>query len=81
MSSCARVVVMECCNLQPGMDLLMYLPAVITCVIAFPLDQILKLVIPHVTVKLLNLILVFAIDNSQGWRRGMSMTWNGVREC
>jgi hypothetical protein len=33
MSSDTRVVVMEYGHLQPGMDLLMYLPAVITCII------------------------------------------------
>jgi hypothetical protein len=33
------------------------------------------------TIKdLLNLILVLVIDNYWGWRRGMSMTDNGVRE-
>jgi hypothetical protein len=34
------------------------------------------------TIKdLLNLIFVLAIDDSWGWRRGMSVTWDGVREC
>jgi hypothetical protein len=81
MSSCAGVVVMEHSNLWPGMDLSMYLPAVITCIIAFQLDDILEAVIPHATIKdLLNLIFILAIDDSQGWRRGMSMTWNWVRE-
>jgi hypothetical protein len=58
----------------------LYLPAVITCIIAFPLDEILKVVIPHVTVQnLLYLILFLAIDDS--WGRVMLATWNVVREC
>jgi hypothetical protein len=49
------------------MDLLMYLPAVITCVIAFPLDEILKAIVPHSTIKdLLNLIPVLAVSDCQG---------------
>jgi hypothetical protein len=80
MSSSTRVVAMEHGNLQPGINLLIYLPAVITCVAAFPLDEILKVVVPHVTIKdLLSFILVLAINDSLG--RGMLMTWNGVREC
>jgi hypothetical protein len=51
MLSSAGVVAMECCDLQSCMDLLMYLPAVITCVLAFQLDEILKVVIPHATIK------------------------------
>jgi hypothetical protein len=59
----------------------MYLPAVITCVITFPLDEILEMVIPHATIKdLFNFIFILAINDSWGWGRGMSMTWNGVRE-
>jgi hypothetical protein len=54
---------MEHGNLWPGMNLLMYLPAVMTCVVAFPLDEILKAVIPHVTIKdLLNFILILIIN-------------------
>jgi hypothetical protein len=79
MLSSVRVVVMEHGNLQPGINLSMYLPAVITCVIAFPLDEILEVVISHATIKdLLNFIFVLAINNHQGRRRGMSMTWNWV---
>jgi hypothetical protein len=64
------------------MDLSMYLPAVITCVLAFPLAEILDAVIPHATIKdLLDFIFILTIDNSQGWRRGMLMIWDGVREC
>jgi hypothetical protein len=52
------------------MDLLMYLLAVIICIIAFPLDEILKVIVPHLTVKdLLNLILVVAINNCCRWGR------------
>jgi hypothetical protein len=64
------------------MNLLMYLPAVITHIIAFPLDEILKAVIPHAAIKdLLDFIFILAVNDSQGWRRGMLMTWNGVMEC
>jgi hypothetical protein len=72
MSSSTGVVVMECHYLWPGMDVIMYLPAVITCIIAFPFDQILKVVILYATVKdLLNLIFILTINNNWGWRRGM----------
>jgi hypothetical protein len=82
MLSNAGVVEMEHGNLQPSMDLLMYLPAVITCVIAFPLDEILEVIIFHATIKdLLNLDLILAINDCQGWRRGMSMTRNRVGGC
>jgi hypothetical protein len=81
MLSNAGVVVMFHHNLWPGMNLLMYLLAVMTCIIAFPLDEILETVIPHVTIEdLLYLIFVLTIYNSWGWRRVMSMTWNGVGE-
>jgi hypothetical protein len=70
MLSSAGVVVMEFCNLWPGLDLLMYLPAVITCIVAFPLDEILKVVIPHVTIKdLLNFIL-FSLSMTVGGGEG-----------
>jgi hypothetical protein len=73
---------MEHSNLQPGMDLLMNLPAVIACVIALPLDEILEAVIPHMTIKnLLNFIFILTINDNRGWRRGMLMTQNWVREC
>jgi hypothetical protein len=81
MSSSTRVVVMEYGNLWPGIDLLMYLPVVITCIVTFPLDEILKAVIPHATIQdLLDFIFILTIDDSQGWGRGMLTTWNGVRE-
>jgi hypothetical protein len=79
MASSTRVVAMEHCNLQLGMDLMMYLPAIITCVIAFPLDEVLETVIPHATIKdFLDFIFVLAVDDSWRWRRGMS---TGVGEC
>jgi hypothetical protein len=62
------------------MNLLTYLPAVITHVVAIPLDEVLKAVIPVTIKDLLDLVLVLAMDDSSGWRRGMSMTWNGVGE-
>jgi hypothetical protein len=59
------------------MDLSIYLLAILTHIIALPLDEILKAVIPHMTIKdLLNLILLVAINNSGWWWRVMSMTWN-----
>jgi hypothetical protein len=67
MMSSIGVVAMESGNLWPSMDLLMYLPAVITHVIALPLDEILKVIIPHVTIKdLLNLILSLSVNNHWG---------------
>jgi hypothetical protein len=60
----------------------MYIPAVITYVITFTLDEILKAIIPHVTIKnILNLILILTSNNHWGWRSIMSMTGNRVREC
>jgi hypothetical protein len=71
-TSCARVVAMECSNLQPGINLSIYLPAVMTCIIALPLDEILKSVVPHAAIKdFLYLILLVAVDK---WWRVMSMT-------
>jgi hypothetical protein len=63
------------------MDLSVYLPAVMTFIVALPLDGVLELVIPHTSIKnLLNLILLVAIDDSGCWWRVMLTTWNGVRE-
>jgi hypothetical protein len=68
MSSCAGVVAMECHYLQPGVDLSMYLPAVVTHIIVLPLDEVLEVVVPHVAVKdILNLILLIAIDDHGWW--------------
>jgi hypothetical protein len=81
MLSSARVVVMEHSNLHPGMDLLIYLPAVIACVVSFLLDEILEAVIPHVNVQdLLDLVFILTVDDSQGWGRGMLTNRNKVWE-
>jgi hypothetical protein len=63
------------------MDLFIYLPAVMTCIIALPPYEVLDAVIPHMAIEdLLNLILLVAVDGSGWWRRVMLMTWNRVRE-
>jgi hypothetical protein len=64
------------------MDLSMYLLTVMTRIIALSLDEVLKVVVPHVTIEdVLNLIFILTIDDSHGWRRVMLVTWNRVREC
>jgi hypothetical protein len=92
MLSSTGVVAMKCGNLQPGMNLLMYLPDVVTCAVTFPLDEILEAVIPHETIQDLYtfckwkcynyncFIFILAVNNSQRWGSGLLMTWNGVRE-
>jgi hypothetical protein len=63
------------------MDLSVYLPAVMTCIVALPLDGVLELVTPYTTIKdLLNLKLLVTIDDSGRWWRVTSTNWNGVRE-
>jgi hypothetical protein len=52
----------------PDMDLSIYLPAVIACIIALSLDEVLEVVVPHAAIKdLLNLILLIAINNYGWW--------------
>jgi hypothetical protein len=81
MSSCARVVAIKHSYLQPGMNLSMYLPAIVTCIVALPLDEILESVVPHAAIKdLLYLILLVAVDDSGWWWRVMLMTCNWVGE-
>jgi hypothetical protein len=54
------------------MDLLMYLLAVMTCIIALPLDKILKAVVPHVAIQdLLDLVLLITVDDRGWWWRVM----------
>jgi hypothetical protein len=63
--SSTGVVAMKCGNLQPGMDLIICLPAVVTCAVTFPLNKILEAVIPHETIQdLLDFIFILAINNS-----------------
>jgi hypothetical protein len=59
----------------------MYLPAVITCIIALPLDEILEVVTPHVAIEdILNLRLLVIINDSGWWWMVMLTSWNEVRE-
>jgi hypothetical protein len=51
MASCTRVIAMEFCCLLLCMEILMDFPTVIAVVITLPLDQILKSIVPHSTVK------------------------------
>jgi hypothetical protein len=61
------------------MGISMDFPAVIAVIVTLPLDQILKSIVPHLTVKeLFDCVLVLAI-NECWWRwGGRSATWNGV---
>jgi hypothetical protein len=59
----------------------MYFPAVMTHIVAIPLDEVFEAVVPYMAIQdLLNLVLLIAVDNSGWWGRVMLMTWNGVRE-
>jgi hypothetical protein len=74
MLSSTRVVAIKHHHLQPSVDLSMYLLAVMTCVIALPLDEILKVVVPHAAIQnLLNLILLSTVDDRGWWWRVMSV--------
>jgi hypothetical protein len=60
---------------------MMNLLVIVIIVIALPLDQIFKAIIPHLAVQdSFNLIFVFTIDECQWWRRGRSMAWDWVWE-
>jgi hypothetical protein len=61
------------------MEISMDFPAVIAVVITLPLDQILKSIVPHSTVKDFFDCVLFLTINECWWRWGsQSMTWNGV---
>jgi hypothetical protein len=61
------------------MEISMDFPAVIAIIVTLPLDQILELIVPHLTVQdLLDYVLVLAIDECKWWWGGGSTTWNGV---
>jgi hypothetical protein len=64
------------------MELVMHMPAIVTIVIAFPLDQILEVIISHLTVKdCFDLVFIFTINiNEHQWWRGRLMSWDGVWE-
>jgi hypothetical protein len=64
------------------MDLLVYFPAIIAGIVALPLDEVFKVVVPHAAIKyLLDFILLAAINNHRWWWRVVLTAWNGVREC
>jgi hypothetical protein len=61
------------------MEISMDFPAVIAIVVTLPLDQILKSIVPHSTVKELFDCVLFLTINECWWRWGhQSTTWNGV---
>jgi hypothetical protein len=68
MVSCPRVIVMEFCYLRLCMEILIDFLAVIAIIVTLPLDQILKSIVPHSTVKeLFNCVLILAIDECWWW--------------
>jgi hypothetical protein len=63
------------------MDLCVYLPSVITLVIALPLDQVFQAIVRHSAIQYcLNLILLLAIDESCGWGWCGSSARDGIRK-
>jgi hypothetical protein len=61
------------------MEILMDFPAVIAVVVTLPLDQILKSIVPHSTVKdFFNCVLFLTINEHWWWWGGRSTTWNEV---
>jgi hypothetical protein len=50
MSFCSWVIVMGLHHLGSCMELMTHLPAIVTIIIALPLDQILEAIIPHLAV-------------------------------
>jgi hypothetical protein len=64
------------------MDLCVYLPLVITLVIALPLDQVFQAIVTHSAIQYhLNLILLLAVDESCGWGWHGSSARDGIRKC
>jgi hypothetical protein len=63
------------------MDLCVYLPLVITLIIALPLDQVFQVIVTHLAIQYcLNLILLLAIDESCGWGWCRSLARDGIRK-
>jgi hypothetical protein len=63
------------------MDLCVYLPLVITLVIALPLDQVFQAIVTHSAIQYhLNLILLLTINESCGWGWRGSSARNGIRK-
>jgi hypothetical protein len=63
------------------MDLSMYLLLIMAHIMALPLDEIFKVIIPHMAIQyLFDFILLIAIDSHRWWGRVMSSAWNGVWE-
>jgi hypothetical protein len=70
---------MEFCYLLLCMEISMDFPAVIAVVITLPLDQILKSIVPHSTVKDFFDCVLFLPINECWWRwGGRSTSCNGV---
>jgi hypothetical protein len=49
-ASCPQVIAMEFCHLGSYMELMMHLPAIVTIIVSLPLDEVLKAIVPHLTV-------------------------------
>jgi hypothetical protein len=61
------------------MELVVHLPAVVTVVVSLPLDQVFEAIVPHLTIEdCFNFEFLFAIDESQRWRRSRSPAWDWV---
>jgi hypothetical protein len=58
----------------------MHLPLIVTLIIALPLDQVLQVVVTHLTVQYsLYLILFLTIDESWGWGWCRLSARDGIR--
>jgi hypothetical protein len=63
------------------MELVIHMPAIVTVIIALPLDQILEAIISHSTVNdRFDLIFICTVNECWWWRKGKSMSWDGVWE-
>jgi hypothetical protein len=63
------------------MDLCVYLPLVITLIIALPLDQVFQTIVMHLGIQYhLNLILLLAVNESCGWGWHGSSARDGIRK-
>jgi hypothetical protein len=50
MVSFSWIIAMEFCHLSLCMGLVMYLPAIVSVIVSFPLKQVLKVIVPYSTV-------------------------------
>jgi hypothetical protein len=63
------------------MDLCVYLPLVITLIIALPLDQVFQAIVMHSAIQYrLNLILLLTVDESCAWGWHGSSARDGIRK-